>query len=310
MDGTVGVAFGGGGARGIAHIGVLRALRARAEYLPTLVAGTSAGSIVAAAYAAGVEQRTMEAAVRDFDWFRKVIDFSETFRSLLHNRHGGLVSNAKLEATVNVLTDKASFSDLPMELAVVATEIEKNRRVVFVSPESSRILDPAVLEGFLPALTDERPGCETLVISDFENVGRAVAASCAIPGLFQPVEIRGMLLGDGAVVDQVPVDVVRAMGADLTIGVSLSFSVTPERVNTAIGAISGMISMLGAQQIRRSLDLADIGFQVPGIDNRSIFDTHQYDLIGEGERAMRAALDRYEGSRSGAFRRALHRLTE
>jgi hypothetical protein len=84
------------------------------------------------------------------------------------------------------------------------------------------------------------------------------------------------------------------MGAGLTMGVSLSFAVTPERLHSVGDSLTVMVSMLGSQQIRRSLDLADIGIQIPGIDQRSIFDTHQYDLIDLGERSMREAIDRYE----------------
>lgn len=64
---SIGVAFGGGGARGLAHIGVLSALRENAQYLPSVVAGTSVGSVVAALYGCGLGQEEMEEAAKKFD---------------------------------------------------------------------------------------------------------------------------------------------------------------------------------------------------------------------------------------------------
>ena len=282
----VGIALGGGGARGIAHIGVLRALRDQPEFLPAMAAGTSAGSIVAALYCAGVGQVQMEAEIRRFDWFRHVIDFQDTLRNLVEHGSKGLVSNSKLEDTMNELLDGRGFSDLNMDLAVTATDIDEKRRIIFTTPQNAPKIKKRILESFLPAGRGEKPGCDTIIISDYENIGKVVSASCAIPGLFQPVIIAGMRLVDGAIVDQVPVDVVRAMGADTVIGISLSFSVMPERASNLSSIFSTIIGMLGVQQLRKSLDLADIGFEIPGIDQRSMFDTHQYDLIDLGNLAM------------------------
>ena len=293
----VGIAFGGGGARGIAHIGVLRALRDRPKYLPSIAAGTSAGSIAAALYCAGINQVQMEAEIRRFDWFRHVIDFHETLKNLIEHGTKGLVSNSRLEDTVNELIKGKTFSDLELDLAVTATDIDNQRRVIFTTPGIASNMKHRILESFLPSENEHKPGCDTVIISDYENIGRAVAASCAIPGLFQPVTIAGMRLLDGAIVDQVPVDVVRAMGATIVIGISLSFSLMPEKASSLSSILTTMIGMLGMQQLRRSLDLADIGFEIPGIDQRSLFDTHQYDLIDLGALTMNRHLELYGKAR-------------
>jgi NTE family protein len=286
----IGVAFGGGGARGLAHVGVLRALRAHPRWLPSMVAGTSAGSIVAALYAAGIPQERIESAALEFHWFRHVIRLSQTVKAAGHRHRGGLISSATLAETVNSLIGTIGFDDLAIDLVVVAADLEHRRRVIFTSARVAERIRHRELEHFLPAPEEGRPGCETLIVSDYPDIGRAVQASCAVPGIFFPVEIRGMRLWDGGVVDQVPVDVVRAMGADFTFGVSLSLAFLPRRVDSALAAMSAMIGVLGVHQLRRSLDLADVGFQIPGIDRRSIIDTGQRDLIDLGEQEMSARL--------------------
>jgi NTE family protein len=304
----IGVAFGGGGARGLAHVGVLRALHRRKEYLPKIVAGTSAGSIVAALYAGGLTQEEIENAARNFDWFHNVINFSDTVKNALEMKRGGLVSNEKLGRTIKDLIQGKSFKDLEIDLAVTATDIENRRRVIFTSPGVAERMNTSVLSRFLPERTESKPGCSTVVVSDYDDVGTAVRASCAVPGVFLPVEIGDMRLLDGGLIDQVPVDIIKAMGADFTIGISLSMTQMTHGISNMASVFSGMISLLGIYQLRKSLDLADIGFQVSGIDKRSTIDPKQFDLIDIGEKDMERwldVLDRRPDLSSGFLKRLL-----
>ncbi len=299
----VGVAFGGGGARGLAHLGALRTLRKREGYFPGIVAGTSAGSIAATLCASGISQREIEETAMEFNWFRSVVSLSDTLRHYLGKKKGGLVSNAKLGESINRLISGRSFDDFEMDLAVVATEIEKKTRVIFTSKRAAARIDWNYLYQFLLPPEGNKPGCETVVISDFKDVGKAVMASCAVPGVFMPVEIYGMMLLDGGVVDQVPVDVIRAMGADFAIGISLALAFLPPRITNAPQALSGMVGLLGVQQLRKSMDMADIGFQVKGIEYRSPVNPRQYDLINLGEEQMNYWIDYHERKKSGILRR-------
>lgn len=306
MGSRVGVAFGGGGARGLAHVGVIRALRARPRFAPGIVAGTSVGSIAALLMASGLEQPRLEELARGFDWFRNVIRFSDTVRSFLGRRvRGGLVSNAGLGDTMNRLIGGRTFDDLELDAAVVATDLEGRRRVIFTGRRVARRLSERVLERYLPRPSEDLPGCETVVVDDLEDVGLAVRCSCAVPGLFQPVVVRGMRLVDGGLVDQVPVDVARAMGARYVVGVSLALGPYPVKLTNAAAAVAGSVSLMGFLAIRRSLEMADIGFQIPGIEERSLVDTHQLDLIDLGERETSRRLDgaRRPQARRGAGRR-------
>ncbi len=298
-----GVAFGGGGARGLAHLGVIRALKNRKYFLPEIVAGTSAGSIAAVLYASGLSQAEIEETAREFDWFKNVISFSDTVRNHLNRKRGGLVSNAKLGDSINRLLSGRGFNELNTDLAIVATNIEEKSRVIFTSVRVAERIMTEELERFLPKPEGDLPGCDTIVVSDYDDIGMAVRASCAVPGVFLPVEIKGMRLLDGGVVDQVPVDVVRAMGAGIVIGVSLALSFIPQKYTTAVHSLSGMVGLLGVQQLRKNLEAADIGFQIKGIERRSPFDSKQYDLIGIGEEQMNSLLDEYERKRNRKVKR-------
>lgn len=311
----LGIALGGGAARGFAHVGVVRAMRKHPEYIPAIVGGTSAGSIIAALFAGGVEQERLEAEVREFDWYKSVVSVQETARNLLDTRRGGMVSNLGLEETVNELIGGRTFDQLPKELAIVTTDLEHGRRVIYTSSRAAESIDRATLDQFLPPPVEGKPGSSTVVIGDMPNVGRAVAASCAIPGIFHPVKIDDLYLVDGGIVDQVPVDVVKAMGATPAIGVSLSFSRKPDSLKTIGSVFSAVIGMLGTQQLRRSLDLADIGFQIPGIESRSLVDVRQYDLMDIGEETMERQIGRLkrlslESRQVGVFRRAISGLID
>ena len=241
-----------------------------------------------------MKQEKLEELVREFDWFHHVISLSDTVHRVIDKRQGGLVSNAKLGNTMNALLEGRSFDDLEIDLAVVATDLENRRRVIFTSRRVAKRLIQKELTQFLPEPTDSLPGCVTEIISDCKDIGMAVRASCAVPGVFMPVRVQGMRLLDGGLVDQVPVDVVRAMGANVTIGISLALAFIPQKFKSTPSILSGMVGMLGVQQLRKNLDRADIGFQIQGIDRRSLIDPKQLDLLDIGESNMNERLDAWE----------------
>lgn len=291
-----GIAFGGGGARGMAHVGVIHALEKQNLITPTLFAGTSVGSAIAVLIAAGKSVAEIEELAVNLEWFRDVVDLKDIvhFRS---KAPAGLLPNKKLGDLINEQLDGRTFDDLPRDVAVVATDIENKRRVIMTSRRAADRIDREELERYLPSARSGLPGVETVVLSDVLDVGLAVRASAAVPGVFRTVPIHGMHLVDGGLVDQTPVDLVRAMGARFTVGISLALSFMPLHMHNAFDALSGTVGMLGIQQLRRSLDLADIGFQVTGIDERSPLKPHQIDLIKRGETDMTYYLNRYFSTR-------------
>lgn len=174
----VGVALGGGFARGLAHIGVLKVLEE--ENIPVdFIAGTSVGSVIGAAYASGISAKELEeiAAIVRFK------DFSRWTLSRF-----GLFSNDKMALFLRKVLRCKTFEDLRIPLAIAATDIITGDPAVFTKGD---LIDP-------------------------------VRASCAYPGMFQPVRIGNQLLVDGLLAHSVPSMPLRDMGAERVISVYLA----------------------------------------------------------------------------------------
>lgn len=299
--GPCGLALGGGGARGIAHSGVLEALDQYPLLRPTILAGTSAGSVMAVLYAAGIPVAEIRRFAEELDWFSHVVKFTD----ILHIRDAtmaGLLPNTRLGEIVNERIGGRSFDDLPREVAVTATDIRNRRRIIFTSRRVARRIDRRELERFLPPRRGDLPGADTHVYGDVD-VATAICASCAVPGFFRPVPVHGMQLVDGGLVDQTPVDIVRAMGARFSIGVSLALSFMPQKLASPRQALSGTVGMLGIPQLRKSLEIADVGFQLSGIETRSPYRPHQVDLIELGRADTEVQIEALLGTKWLAHRR-------
>ncbi len=181
----LGVALGGGAARGQAHIGVLGTLDELG--IPVhCVAGTSAGAVVGALYCAGFQARDIRGITERFDW-RKLVSPAVAGK--------GFISGDKLETAIDELVGFRPFEKLSIPFMVNAVDVTSGEEIVFSSGP----------------------------------VGRAVHASCCIPGLFVPKEIDGRLLVDGGVVHNVPAQLCRSMGADLVLGVELNADIVKTR---------------------------------------------------------------------------------
>lgn len=174
----IGLALGSGGARGFAHLGVLRALN-EAGIEPDVVAGTSMGALVGMGLAAG-QVETMTEVVTHLDW-------RKTLRYFVEARipHSGLIDGERVLDFIRQFVRDRKIEDLAMPYAAVATNLASGAEVILDSGETAA----------------------------------AIRASIAIPGLFTPVHWKGGLLVDGGLVNPVPVNVVRAMGADVVIAV-------------------------------------------------------------------------------------------
>lgn len=174
----IGLALGGGFARGIAHIGVLRVLER--EGIPIhCISGVSAGSIIAAAYASGATPGEIEAV-------GATMRFRDVARWTL-NRYG-LAGSERMVDFLHRLLKKDHFEDMKIPLAVVASDICAGGPVVF-------------------------RGSGDVVLP--------IRASCAYPGLFQPIRTGGKCLVDGMVAMEIPAHPLRQMGATHVISVSL-----------------------------------------------------------------------------------------
>ena len=188
----VGLALGGGAARGFAHIGVLEVLE-EAGIPIHIIAGCSSGAIIGALFAAGIPARQQHEIVRDLRWhtISKLSLLPRRFSSLNLSLKGfplGIMDLDRLIAWLQEsLGELQTFDQLSIPFAAIATDI----------------------------VTGE------LVIMNEGAVGPAVRASCSVPGVFTPYRRGERLLVDGGVIANLPVQVVRQMGAEYVIAVDL-----------------------------------------------------------------------------------------
>ena len=244
---AIGVALGGGFARGIAHIGVLKVLEE--ENIPIrVVTGTSVGALIGACYCSGLSLAEMEDVARNTRF--------TSFARWTLSRYG-FASNDRMISFLTRTLKCKTFEDLRIPLGVTATDFNNGEGVVF---HSGSVIDP-------------------------------VRASCAYPGMFLPVEIRGRYLVDGMLSHPVPTRPLRDMGAERVIAVHLrgtwSNGAPPRHLFDVIGQSFAIAQDAMASLWRSAADLVvepDVaGFAYDDFKRAA-------DLIKVGEASMRKAL--------------------
>lgn len=244
----IGLALGGGAARGLAHIGVLQVLEEEGVPIDYL-AGTSMGALIAALYASGHSADMIARLARGLrrqHWMDLKLPGM------------GLIAGEKIQGILNILCQGKNIEDLDKPLGVVATDLETGEEVVLT-------------RGSLAA---------------------AVRASIAIPGIFAPVRIDGRLLVDGGVLDQVPVGVVRRLGADIVVGVNVSATLSsgPSRVASLFDVILQSYEIMAREILRLKIAAADIIIE-PRVQHISgTHFTRAPEFIAAGAAAAREAL--------------------
>jgi NTE family protein len=243
----IGVALGGGFARGIAHIGVLKVLEE--EKIPiTFMAGTSVGALIGAIYCSGASAAEMEdiaCRIRFRDFARWTI-----------SRYG-FASNRRMTGLLNSSLKVKTFEELRIPLAVTATDFASGAGLVFTTGD----------------LVD------------------TVRASCAYPGMFEPVKIDGKVLVDGMLAHPVPTRPLRDLGAEKVIGIHLrgrwDVGGVPRHLFDVIGQCFAIAQENSSALWRPWTDL----LVEPEVKSFKYDDfEHSCDLIHAGEVAMRAAL--------------------
>ncbi len=275
----LGLALSGGGARGFAHIGVLRVLRDHG-IVPDYVAGTSMGSIVGGLYAIGYTPEELEELVLEIDW-QDIFRDSAGRRSLFFEQKGRS-SRYLVDFVVRgfeiVLPSSISRGDKITNLFTLATLGAPSDFDDFPIP-------------FRAVATDIVTGTEVVLDGEGLTLAEAMRASMAIPGAIQPVDFGEQLLVDGMMVKNLPVDTVIQMGAERVIAVDVSF---PLRSKSELNSIFAVADQAFSLQIIKGteaqLDLADVAI-IPRLDDFAQADfTRARDLIAAGEAAARAQL--------------------
>lgn len=243
----IGVALGGGFARGLAHIGVLKVLEE--EGIPIdFLAGTSVGSVIGAGYASGMSAKELE----EIAHLVRFKDFSRwTFSRF------GLFSNDKMSIFLGKVLRCKTFEELKIPLAVAATDILTGEPAVFTSGD---LVDP-------------------------------VRASCAYPGMFQPVQIGSRVLVDGLLAHAVPAMPLREMGAERVLSVHLAAHWVKPRGPRHVFDVIGQCFSIAQDRMCGPWRAASDVVLEPEIGDFGYDDfARATDLIRAGEVACRAAM--------------------
>ncbi len=286
----VGVVLSGGGAKGVAHIGALKVIEEAGIPIDYIV-GTSMGSIIGGLYAIGYTPTQMDSIVRHQDWTALLSDQVERERQSMSEREageryvlsipldksagrnitGGLIKGQNIANMFSELTigyhDSIDFNRLPTPFACIAQDIVTGKEVCFRSGKLST----------------------------------AMRASMAIPGVFTPVRIDSMVLVDGGMVNNYPVDVARRMGADIVIGVDVQSDLkTADKLNGAGDILGQLINLMGMELYKKNVSETDayIKVNVEGYSTASFTSSAIDSLIGRGEEAARSRESVLDGVKS------------
>lgn len=254
----VGLVLSGGGARGAAHVGILRVLEEL--HVPVdFITGTSMGAVIGGLYAMGVSLDEIERMSTSVDWEEIFTDElprrHETYRSKPEEYR--FLFEAELDQEANIKLPLGLISGKRLDLLL--------RAMTLGAPDNF----DAFPIPYRAVAADIATG-EAVVISKGE-LSKAIRASMAIPGVFSPVEIDGRLLVDGGVAKNLPIDVAKAMGADIIIAVNIGTPLSPRK------DLTNFISILN--QTTNILTNSNVSLQMQIIGRNDILLTPNLDTV-------------------------------
>ncbi len=287
----VGIALSGGGARGLAQVGVLKVLE-RAGVGVDVIAGTSIGAIIGGVYACWPDADELEKRVLGFVRSKYI----ESLNLATIRRLGGIPTVG--EKTPHK-ADPGLFDRVQTAFrGLYASHLALSRRAVLSGERVLRVLE-TVFENrafedteirFGAVAVDLNEGCEVIIGSG--PLARGVAASAAIPGIFPPIELNGRLLCDGGYTSPVPIDAVKTMGANVAIAVDVSrhgIAVSELANGVEIAMRSSEISLIALEQ--EQLRRADVVISTRGQTRHWSDFSRPEEAIRAGEVACEKLLD-------------------
>lgn len=285
----LGLVLSGGGARGLTHVGVLKVLE-QVRIPVDMVAGTSMGAIIGGLYASGMSAAALESELLQVDWNR--LFATRVSRQMLSQRRKE--EDFEIPAAIELGWRDGSFH--APQGAVSSRGLETLLRRYTLPVRQIQRFDELPIP-FRAVATDMETG--DMVVMDSGDLAMALRSSMSVPGVFPSTEIDGRVLGDGGLVNNLPIDIARSLGAERLLVVNIGTPLAPrETLNSALGLTAQMINILTEQNVRRSL--ATLGPQdlliAPDLGrlNSGDFDKTQ-ELIALGEAAARAALPGLRG---------------
>ena len=276
----IGLALGGGGARGLAHIGVLRVLDS--EKIPIdLIVGTSIGALVGGAYAGGISPDELKKRV---DAYLNSTEFQSSAMKAFETAHAkgelgltqkiqtylrncfyliqamfkpGLLSNEDFQTTINYFIPDIQIEETRIPFRAVATDLVSGEQIIF----------------------------------SHGPLRQAVMASCAVPGAIAPLKEGERLLSDGGIICLVPSSVARQEGADIVISVAVDRCINPEELRTVVDVYQRVNEIMGEKLKNYELAEADVVI-LPEVGDLHWSNFSQaMTLIDEGEKAAWGKLD-------------------
>ncbi len=276
----IGLALGGGGARGLAHIGVLKVLEK--EEIPIhLIVGTSIGALVGGAYASGSSPEELQekvdeylnstefqsSAMRAFEaaHAKGELSLTQKIQTYLRNRFyliqamfkPGILSNEDFQATIDYFVPDIQIEETQIPFRAVATDLRSCKQIVF----------------------SEGP------------LRQAVMASCAVPGAIAPLKEGERLLSDGGIICLVPSSVARQEGAEIVISVAVDRGIRSEELRTVVDVYLRVCEVMGEKLKDYELAEADVVIHPEVGDLHWSHFSQAMGLIEEGEKATRKKLD-------------------
>lgn len=227
----IGIVFGGGGAKGAAEVGVLKVLEETGIQVD-YIAGTSIGSIVGGLYAAGYKANELETMFQTQEWL-----------SLLTDRKASLINEPY--QTINGVTYIFGFPVMDRNssiFGIMKGETVENMLDSMLSVKGCKTFESLPVP-FCCVTADIRTAREVVISKG--SISKAMRASMSIPGIFKPVKLDDRLLVDGGMLNNLPVDVCRKMGADIVIAIDLQQEEQKPRKQTDLSMLSSLADLIG-----------------------------------------------------------------
>ncbi|RZJ68083.1 MAG: patatin [Flavobacterium sp.] len=290
----IGLVLSGGGAKGFAHIGVLKVLEDNGVKID-FIGGTSMGAIIGGLYASGYNARQIDSIFRSTDFDQLLGDYIprssknfygkrndeiyalslpfQKFRIGIPRSYSkGLYNYNLISRLTHNVRHIRDFNNLPIPFLCIATDIETGQEVL-------------LNKGYLP---------------------QAIRASAALPTVFSPVELDGRLLIDGGVTNNYPIDEVRKLGADIIIGVDVQDDLKDrEYLNDATRILSQISNLQMIEKMEQKKQQTDIYIKPNMADYNVISFSNGAAIIAEGERAAKEQIDKIQiiGRNRGLYKR-------
>jgi NTE family protein len=276
----VGVAFGGGSARGIAHVGVIRWFEE--HHIPIdVAAGTSMGGLIGGSFATGMDAAEIQAMLREINW-DEMFGFSSFVFKNIRRKTDARDYPSHLEFGLKKGIAGPSALNDGQQVDLLITRI--------TAPYYGAPTFDALPTPFRVVAVDLKTA--TPVVMDRGSLASALRATMSLPGVFPPVEVDGKVLVDGGAMNNIPADVVRAMGGQIVVAVNVGDLEDQEAIRYSVfGVMGASLDAMMRANTKRALAAADVVLNVPVKAYGSLAWRKSDELIEEGYKATEAIKD-------------------